>query len=91
MIMSEGNIDKNLIILSLITWVAVAASVIAMVIYTGIPGVVFAFVVLVVAVGSWSKTVRDYNQKNKKQDDELTGEIKELIKEIQELKKSLEE
>jgi membrane protein implicated in regulation of membrane protease activity len=89
--MSESNIDKNLIIISLITWVAVAASVIAMVIYTGIPGVVFAFIVMVVAVGSWSKTVRDYNQKNKKQDDELTGEIKELIKEIQELKKSLEE
>ncbi|MGC8557957.1 MAG: hypothetical protein ACP5NC_03060 [Nitrososphaeria archaeon] len=89
--MSESNIDKNLIIISLITWIAVAASVIAMVIYTGITGVVFAFVVLVVAVGSWSKTVRDYNQKNKKQDDELSVEIKELIKEIQELKKSLEE
>jgi len=89
--MSESNIDKNLIILSLITWVAVAASVIAMVIYSGMLGVVFACAVLIVAVGAWSKTVRDYNQKNKKQDDELTSEIKELIKEIQELKKSLEE
>jgi uncharacterized membrane protein len=91
MILSESNVDKNLIILSLITWAAVAASVIAMVIYTGIAGVVFAFVVLVVAVGSWSKTVRDYNQKNKNQDDELSSNIKELIKEIQELKKSLED
>lgn len=89
--MSESNIDKNLIILSLITWASVATSVIAMVIYTGIPGVVFAFVVLVVAVGSWSKTIRDYNQKNKEQDDELSVEIKELIKEIKELKKSLED
>ncbi|MGC8661844.1 MAG: hypothetical protein ACP5TZ_05015 [Nitrososphaeria archaeon] len=89
--MSESSTNKNLIILSLIVWVAVAASSIAMVIYTGIQGVVFAFIVIVVAISVWSRTLRDLNQKNSRHDDELVNEIRELTKEIQELKKSLEE
>lgn len=89
--MSENKIDKNMLALSLVVWIAVAISVIFMVVYTGISGVVFAFIVLVVAVGSWSSVIRKYNINSSSQESELANQIKELTKEIQELKKELEE
>lgn len=85
----ERELDRNMIILTLITWVAVAASVITMVIYDGLDGAAFAFIVLVVAVLMWSRVIREYGRG--KREDELAGEIRELIREIQELKRSLEE
>ncbi|MGC8600689.1 MAG: hypothetical protein ACP5LX_06535 [Nitrososphaeria archaeon] len=86
-----AEISKEILIISLIVWVAVAASTISMVVFAGITGVVFAFVVLIVAVGAWTRMLRELNQKSAKQDEELLNEIKDLKKEIQELKKSLEE
>ncbi len=62
-----------------------------MVAYGGIPGTVFAFIVLVVAVPSWVRIVRPREWQKSSKDDELIEEIRELRKEIQELKKSLEE
>ncbi|MCL4343875.1 MAG: hypothetical protein JRM84_02695 [Nitrososphaerota archaeon] len=87
-----NEVGRDMLFLSLVVWIAVAASVIAMVVYTGVTGVVFAFIVLVVAVTSWSRVVRDSNRKsNEHGNDELLNEIKELTQEIKELKKSLEE
>jgi len=87
----ERELDRNMIILTLITWVAVAASVITMVIYDGLDGAAFAFIVLLVAVPVWSRVIREYGRGDGKREDELAGEIRELIREMQELKRSLEE
>ncbi|MDG6930523.1 MAG: hypothetical protein JRN10_04700 [Nitrososphaerota archaeon] len=87
-----NEVGRDMLLLSLVVWIAVAASVIAMVVYTGVTGVVFAFIVLVVAVTSWSRVVKDSNRKSSERDnDELLNEIKELTQEIKELKKSLDE
>ena len=90
--MSENKIDKNMLALSIVVWAAVALAAVYMVVYTGDTGVVFAFIVLVVAIGSWNRVLRDYyGKKNKVEEDQLAEQIKELTKEIQELRKELEE
>jgi len=89
--LSENKIDKNMLAISIVVWGAVAVSVAFMVAYAGITGVVFAFVVLIVALGTWSRVLREYYGKKNKEEDQLAEQIKDLTKEIQELRKELEE
>lgn len=86
--------EKYTLIATVVVWIAVAASVIAMVAYAGTTGAVFGFIVLIVALPVWARVLREGDQQKKAQQDEI-GELKEQIKElteqIKELKKSLEE
>ncbi len=56
--MSRQPLDLNLLISTIVVWVAVAVGVVSMVVYTGVTGVVFAFVVLVVGVTVWRRVLR---------------------------------
>jgi len=55
---SRQPLDLNLLISTVVVWVAVAVGVVTMVVYTGVTGVVFAFVVLVVGVTVWKRVLR---------------------------------
>ncbi len=99
--MSEGSGEKrtvrvrdvDLLIVSVIVWAVVGAAAVAMVIYGGMEGIVFAFVALVVAVGSWSRVMRDgaRPRADREVEEELLREISDLRKSLEELRKSLEE
>ncbi len=90
--MSEGakgtprGRDVDLLVVSAIVWTVVGAAAVAMVAYGGIDGIVFAFVALVVAVTSWSRVMRDRARSRADRDVEV-----EILREISELRKSLEE
>ena len=90
--MSENRIDRNLLALSIVVWAAVAASVIFMVMYANIAGAVFGFMVLIVAIGLWRRVLSECGgRREDAQEKELADQIRELTREIQELKKALEE
>lgn len=84
---------------TIIVWAVVGISVVAMVMFTGIPGIVFSFIVLIVAVTSWSRIIRSKeasSQLGKVSDvrqsiEELSKQIQMLNERIKELEKELQE
>jgi len=84
-----AELSSKLVAITLIVWAAVAVASVAMVVYGGAMGVIFAFVAITTAVGAWAKVVN--RAQGAPEEDELAKEIKELANEIRELKKLLEE
>ena len=95
--MSSSLSERGLITVTAIVWATIAVAVAFMVAYTGIDGVVFAFVVLIVAVGVWARVIRERNwmpAKNidlENQINELSSRISELSAKVDELKRAMEE
>lgn len=96
----SGKYDRSFIVETAIVWAVVGGiSVVAMVMYAGVTGVVFSFVVLVVGVTSWSRIIRtkeavpsvgqvsDFG----KSIEELNRQIQMLNERIRELEKELQE
>jgi len=84
-----AELSSKLVVITLIVWAAVASAAVAMVAYGGSMGVIFAFVVLTTAVGTWAKVIR--TAMGAPEESELAKEVRELANEIQKLKKLLEE
>jgi uncharacterized protein YoxC len=91
--MNNSKYDASFIIITAIVWAAVTISVVAMAIYAGVTGIVFAFVVLIVAVTSWSRVVREKGRTEPDVDkaiDALNKQIQLLSDKIEELRKELQ-
>lgn len=91
--MNNSKYDASFIIITAIVWAAVTISVVAMAIYAGVTGIVFAFVVLIVAVASWSRVVREKGRTEPDVDkaiDALNKQIQLLSDKIEELRKELQ-
>ncbi len=91
--MNNSKYDTSFIIITAIVWAAVTISVVAMAIYAGVTGIVFAFVVIIVAVTSWSRVVREKEHAKPDVDkaiDELNKQIQLLSDKIEELRKELQ-
>ena len=87
--MSERKIDITLIIVTAFVFAATAVSTIYMVIIARVTGVVFAFIVLIVAISAWSKVIRE--RQETMQHSRLDSEIRELRRDLNEVTKKLEE
>ncbi|KUO92569.1 MAG: hypothetical protein RXR16_03315 [Thermocladium sp.] len=91
--MNNSKYNASFIIITAIVWAAVTISVVAMAIYAGVTGIVFAFVVLIVAVTSWSRVVREKGRTEPDVDkaiDALNKQIQLLSDKIEELRKELQ-
>jgi hypothetical protein len=92
---SRQSLNLNLLISTIVVWLAVAVGVVFMVVYTGVSGVVFAFVVLVVGVSVWRRVLRDSG--NSAQEDiqkaltDLKTQLALLNEKVDAIKKMLEE
>mgnify|MGYP001773083390 CR=1 FL=1 len=80
----SGKYDRGFIVETIIVWAVVGISVVAMVMYTGVTGVVFSFVVLVVGITSWSRIIRS------KEALPSTGQVGDVGKSIEELNKQIQ-
>ncbi|ABW02313.1 hypothetical protein [Caldivirga maquilingensis] len=95
----SSKYDRGFIVETAIVWVVVGISVVAMVMYAGITGVVFSFVVLVVGVTSWSRIIRSKEESHSigqasdvsKSIEELSEQMQLLNERIKELEKELQE
>ena len=88
--------ERSLIIVTAIVWTALAASGIVAVIKTGVAGIVFLFIIFMVAVPAWAHVVREREKgvsstELEKRLAELSSKISELSAKIDELKKAMEE
>ena len=93
--MSSGLSERGLMIITAIVWAAIAISSAFMVVYTHTTGVVFAFIVFIVAISAWAKVLRERGAERstelEKMINELNSKISELSAKIDELKKAMEE
>jgi len=92
---TEKRTDTNLIVSTVVVWVAVTVGAVAMVVYTGISGVVFSFVVYVVGLGIWGRVLRDRRYQgagnNEQAFTELRSQLASLNEKVDSLRKTLEE
>ncbi|BBD73310.1 hypothetical protein HS1genome_1699 [Sulfodiicoccus acidiphilus] len=79
--MSERRTD--FLVATLVVWLSVLVVSVFMVVFTGVPGVVFAFVVILVALGVWRRT--------RWRDDEVAQRLESIERKLDEIKKQLEE
>lgn len=92
--MSNGLSERGLIIVTAIVWAAIAVSISFIVAYTGIDGIPFAFVVLIIAIPVWARVIRERNRPStdlERQITELSNRISELNTKMDELKRAMEE
>lgn len=92
---SRQPLDLNLLISTVVVWVAVAVGVVYMIVYTGVTGVVFAFIVLVVGVTVWRRVLRGsgYSGQGDIQGAlaDLKAQLALLNEKVDAIKKTLEE
>ncbi|WP_292320434.1 hypothetical protein [Caldisphaera sp.] len=79
--MSSSLSERGFITVTAIVWAALAVVGTFAIIYTGISGVVFSFVMFVVAVPSWVRTVREREGHN----DDLEKRLGDLANRMSEL------
>ncbi|MGC8974506.1 MAG: hypothetical protein ACP5KY_09975 [Thermoproteus sp.] len=91
--MSGSLSERGLIVVTALVWITLAVVGIFAVAYTGINGLVFMFVVYIVAVASWSRVVKESRPGGdlERQLSELANKISELSAKIDELRKVIEE
>jgi len=94
-VVSRQPLDVNLLISTLVVWVAVAVGVVYMIVYTGVTGVVFAFVVLVVGVSVWRRvlTGSGYTDRESFQSalTDVRAQLALLNEKVDSIRKTLEE
>jgi len=95
---SSNLSERGLIIVTAIVWAALAVVGALVVMYTGIDGVVFDFIVFIIAISVWARVIKlmawrsvEAGGNLEKQLSELSSRISELNAKIDELKKAIEE
>lgn len=88
--------DTGLIVSTIVVWVAVTVGAVAMVMYTGISGVVFAFIVFVVGLGVWGQVLRGRHRSQGAENIdqtlvEIRSQLTALNEKVDNLRKTLEE
>ncbi|KUO90165.1 MAG: hypothetical protein AT710_09425 [Thermocladium sp. ECH_B] len=94
-VVSRQPLDVNLLISTLVVWVAVAVGVVYMIVYTGVTGVVFAFVVLVVGVSVWRRVLTGSGYTDRESIQSALTDVKAqlaiLNEKVDSIRKTLEE
>jgi membrane protein implicated in regulation of membrane protease activity len=86
--MSSIN-KREFLLITAIVWTALTIVSVVMIMYTGVDGVIFTFIVFIVTVLAWARVIRTRDSTDLLV--ELNSKISELSAKIDELKKAMEE